>query len=277
MIHMIRRIVTIGLLCFGGLLTASVGSAQAQGLIWTLPPDGSEVRYEGTYSYVDRRPGSSVGEIDPWIKHLWIRSVGAKMAEYKGETVPCRWIEIKVVTGRVTEDGLDPGPAGARLYKILVPETAVVGKLVDDEQIPVSMIPIVVGYRKFGDGPVMSITSKVLQVYPLISLLQHYKQLKSETGQAENPGIRLGDVQAVEYTGEMKVESRRSRSHNTGVLWRSRDVPFGVAKWTVKILLEAKGEAESRSEFKPVSEITVEMQAHEIAENAQSELPLPSD
>ena len=76
--------------------------ASAQGVVCQLPPDGTWVRFEGTYTQSEIRPDSAEGKLDisPWIEKVWIKSVGAEMAEYRGELTACRWIEIKIDRGR---------------------------------------------------------------------------------------------------------------------------------------------------------------------------------
>ena len=84
-----------------GLNLGAAPRANAQGLIWKLPADGTWIRYEGTYQQIETR--SNTGGTDltiQWIQHLTIKSVGALEAEFEGKTVPCRWLEFKVQTGR---------------------------------------------------------------------------------------------------------------------------------------------------------------------------------
>jgi hypothetical protein len=263
-----RALPLLAVLC-GMCCAESIRPAKAQGLIWTLPADGSWVRYEGTYAYIERKEESAVESIEPWTKHLLIQSVGQEMREYRGKMVACRWIEIVVTTGRNTEDGLDPGPLGTRKYRVLVPESAVVGKLHDDDAIPVSMLPIVEGYRKFGDRPVQTIKSNVLQVYPVLSLLQHYQQWNGPAAEPTDPGVKLGPVQATQRGASLRIESRRFRSTSDAQLWHSQDVPFGLAKWKVTVLREEKDSVQPRSMFQAASEIIEEMEVHEIGNNAK--------
>ena len=265
----LRRVLLLLAVVCGLCCAEFIKPAAAQGLIWELPKDGSWVRYEGTYAFIDRNEESSVEDIEPWTKHLLIQSVGEEMREYEGKMVACQWIEIEVTTGRKTEDGLDPGPLGTRKYRVLVPKPAVVGKLIDDDTLPVSMLPIVEGFRKFGDLPVQAIKSNVLQVYPVLSLLQHYQQWDGDAAEPADPGVKLGPVQATERAASLKIESPRLRSTSTAQLWRSKDVPFGLAKWKVKVLSESKDIVQPRSEFQPVSEIVEEMEVHQVGDNAK--------
>ena len=265
----LRRALPLLAVLFGMCCAESIRPAEAQGLIWTLPADGSWVRYEGTYAYIERKEESAVESIEPWTKHLLIQSVGQEMREYRGKMVACRWIEIEVTTGRKTEDGLDPGPLGTRKYRVLAPESAVVGKLHDDDAIPVSMLTIVEGYRKFGDRPVQAIKSNVLQVYPVLSLLQHYEQWTGAAAEPTDPGVKLGPVTATQREASLKIESRRFRSTSKAQLWRSPDVPFGLAKWKVTVLREEKDNVQPRSEFQPVNEIVEAMEVYQVGDNAK--------
>ena len=103
-------------------LTNMFGSAfvAAQSLIFHLPADGTAVEYVGTLSQSngpdDQAPLS-------WMCELSIKSVGQEQAEFKGKLQPCRWLEIKSLTGKETAAGIDPGPVGARIYKVLVSRT----------------------------------------------------------------------------------------------------------------------------------------------------------
>ena len=68
----------------------------AQGLIFHLPEDGKAVEYEGTLTQAtgpdDQAPLT-------WTCELSIKSVGREEAEFEGKVQPCRWIEIKTLTG----------------------------------------------------------------------------------------------------------------------------------------------------------------------------------
>jgi len=269
-----RRLI-VGLALGCGLLFGFAHTVSAQGLIWNLPKDGTWVRYEGTYKQVEFRPNSAEGDLTiEWIRHLWIKSVGRETADYNGKPTPCRWIEIRVITGKPSEAGVDPGPIGGRIIKVLVPESRVIAATVDKDQIPVAYLPIVKGYSKVGDGEVRTIRAKALKVYPLISLVTYYKTL-SKIGTAEPLQIPLKEVTAQQYRGIFKMESPLERSNNQATLWTSKDVPFGLARWKVKVLLEAKDSVAPRSAFKPTTEMTVEMSAHAVGTDAQSDLVTP--
>jgi hypothetical protein len=94
-----RSFVAVALTAFA--LFSQIGALNAQGLIVRLPKDGSWVRYEGNVKQVEFRPEAPEGNIQmEWIQHLTIKSVGREQALYHGKQVPCRWVEIKIVTGK---------------------------------------------------------------------------------------------------------------------------------------------------------------------------------
>lgn len=259
-------------LAFVGLMTAA--EAQAQALIWSLPEDGSWVRYEGTYKQLVRRPNSTAGDLQlEWTRHLTIKSVGTTEESFNGQVQPCRWIEIKVVTGQVKEGLIDAGPGGTRVYKILVPEAAITGQVLDAEGILVSHIPVVRGLRKIGDEDPQPIESGVFDVYPLVSFLQHYRNLTAASDQADQLSIPpIGFVPATTWNGSLTMEGRSNRSTNKAQIWRSDDIPFGVAKWIVEDLREEKHPTQSRDLFRETMQVSIEMAAHETGIGAETEL-----
>ncbi|MFN9720612.1 MAG: hypothetical protein ACK58L_18085, partial [Planctomycetota bacterium] len=107
---------------------ASSEFASAQSLLFNLPEDGKMVEYEGEIV-------QSSGPDDPkpleWAYELIIKSVGQEQAEFEGKVQPCRWIEIKTVTGKAGAAGIDPGPVGARIFKVLIPESRIIGEWQD--------------------------------------------------------------------------------------------------------------------------------------------------
>jgi hypothetical protein len=256
----------------------------AQGLIWSLPEqEGTWVRYEGEYKQIEFRPGVATGDQTfNWRRNVTIKSLATpaehKSAMYRGKPVSCRWIEIKVETGKPGEQGLDTGPGGARLYKVLIPESRVFGTLVqnksvDADGIPVSFLPIIRGYRKLGNRKEEPIKTKVLQIYPAISLLKHYKVLRAETGEPENPELEaLGAINAIKWVGADTLQSRVSRSEHESEIWLSREVPFGLARWQVKVTRSRKRETDPRDDFVKRTETTVEMKAVAVGTDAKSEL-----
>ncbi len=247
-------------ICFAVLAASVAQSAEAQGLIWKLPEDGSWVRYEGSYKQVEARPDSTQGNLEiEWIRHVTIR-----------------WIEFKIQTGKIDQGAINTGTVGERIYKVLVPEDAVLGTISDREGLPVSYLPIVEGWRKTNDADPtpMQIKSGVLQVYPMISLIRHYKSMEEQTA-AETVPVGMNDVSAKVMRGSLEQESLTHRILHESTLYRSDEVPFGLARWTVKISSERKADVEPRTAFKFASEITVEMNAREIGTDAPSELVIP--
>ena len=249
-------------------------SCWAQGLIRSLPEDGSGVEYEGRVIQETVRPELEGGKKTvTWSHELSIKSVGREDAEYNGKVQPCRWIEIKVVTGTSEASGIDAGPAGGRIYKVLVPESRVIDASVDDEMIPNSVLPIVKGYRRFGEEQVEKISSRGLAVYPTLCLLANYEMptVVSRSESIESIGGRqLFDSRHLK--GEAVRERTDSRSTNVGEFWVSRDVPFGLAGWSVTVTQESKGSTEERAKFRHVSSVSSEMKVRDIVRAAESEL-----
>ena len=279
-----QMIIRMQVLLTLAFLLASPTILSAQGLIWSLPEqEGTWVRYEGEYKQVEFRPGVATGDQTfNWRRNVTIKALvtpdAHKTAMYRGKQVTCRWIEIKVETGKPGEQGLDTGPGGARLYKVLIPEARIFGTLinnnsVDADGIPVSFLPIIRGYRKLGNRKEEQIKTKVLQIYPAISLLKHYKAFRPETGQPEDPELAaLGAVNAIKWLGGEALQSRVSRSEHSSTIWLSREVPFGLARWNVKITRSRKRETDPREKFEKRTETTVEMKAVAVGTDAKSEL-----
>ncbi len=258
----------------GLFLTASV--SRAEGVIWDLPPDGSWIRLEGSYAQTEIRPDSATGklEIAPWIERLWIKSVGEEDAEYQGETVPCRWLEIKVERGREREGKIDTGLTGLEIYKVLVPTTKVLFESVDADGVPVSHLPIVKGYRKLGKAEPKALTEPALQLYPLAVMAGYYRDEQvEETG--VDPEVGLGAVKADKLHAAITIERRSSRTVQDSFIWRSKDVPFGIARYSAKITREIKDDRQSRDDFKPSSEVVIDLKAQESGNDAKSELAVP--
>ncbi|MFM9959670.1 MAG: hypothetical protein ACKV2Q_00385 [Planctomycetaceae bacterium] len=258
-----------------GLGCGAAPQAKAQGLIWRLPPDGTWIRYEGTYQQIEAR--SNTGGTDLtilWIQHLTIKSVGQQEVELDGKNVPCRWLEFKVQTGKKSEAGINPGPVGASIYKVLVPENRVIGKLTDDETIPVSFLPFVKGFRKDGEKPVEEMTGSVLQIFPKIALFRHFTTLEKD-GEPESLDLSVGAATAQKLKGKHEAENLQNHTVHEAELWRSDDVPFGLAQWSVKLTMERKGENDPRSAFKQVAQTLVDMKAQETGTDAKSEVETP--
>ncbi len=246
------------------------GSCSAQGLIFHLPEDGKSVEYEGILT-------QSTGPDDQaalsWTCELSIKSVGAEEAEFEGTKQMCRWIEIKTLTGKSSAAGIDPGPVGARIYKVLVPESKVIAGQTDADGIPNAMLPIVKGFRRLGEEAVKEIKTPALRTYPTITLLTNYQQLE-EIASADVPEVILQglNITARRMKGTTRMERTESRSTNEGEYWVSDSVPFGLARWIVTVTREEKPSAAPVAEFKPVNIVKIDMKLKNIRDNAESEL-----
>ncbi len=268
-------------------------ACEAQGLLWSLPPDGAWVRYQGDYTQLVRRPNSTEGDLSlEWRRYLTIKSVGQLDVSIAGEIepVPCRWIEIKVETGQVREGLIDAGPGGVRIYKLLVREDAIQGTLSHDipnvGNIFVSYIPLAQGtttqdgmqvdvgpgWRKLGELPAEQLEGEVFQLYPAVSLLRHYRDL-AEQANPQPVQTPLGDGLATEYEGTMQMETSARRSTNTAEIFRSDVVPFGLFRWTATTVTEKKVTVEPRDSFQETVQISEEMTLIEAyLEGAETEL-----
>lgn len=256
-----------------GLMAINASVVSAQGLIYNLPEDGTAVEYEGTITL-------SSGDQDPnpleWTSELSIKSVGREDAEFQGSVQPCRWIEIKVITGKSEAAGIDPGPVGSRIYKFLVPESKIVADRNDQDGIPNDVIPMVKGFRRLGENAIKEIRSPGLVMYPTICLLANYDNPET-IASSDIPEILAQGVSvtAKRMKGVAVQERPESRSTNTGEYWVSKDVPFGLARWVVSVTTEEKETTAARSEFRIVQTRQTDMKLKRIRQNAESELVTP--
>jgi hypothetical protein len=275
--------------CLLVLMLSAGQDALAQGLVWNLPPDGTQVRYEGTYEQTIRRPNSTEGDLTlSWRRNLLIKSVGQETVEYDLDgsgsidqvdawgldesAIACRWLEFRVDTGRVVEGIIDAGPGGIRIYKILVPEAAIRGQTDDSEGIFLSHLPIVEGYRKLGDQPTQEMESPVFQLYPVISLIRHFGELTEQPGTQPIDVGGVGTVTASAVKGEMATETGTSRSTNSAEIWHSPEMPFGVVQWSAEAINEQKNPTTPRSAFQESVVLTEELTAVEVSTGAESDL-----
>lgn len=270
-------------------------SAAAQGLVWSLPADGAWVLFQGEYTQTDigGRAADETNKKDvetTWNRELTIKSVGVEQAEYEGETTACRWIEFVLIDSKPDQDGRPvPGPAGKVIYKVLVPEKAILGKPHDDRGVFNEYLPIVRGVRKVGNLPETPLDGGVLQFYPALTLLMPYREYQSAG--SENPDSPLADS-ADKLTAELSIESRgvrlkpqeagdapllqipySTRVVNKATLWRTDSVPFGLAGWEVTQARSRKGTNAPRSDFVETSRVVSKMVARDSGTDAQSELP----
>lgn len=243
-------------------LSGSVPVACAQGLLWKLPEGGGAVHFQGDYV---QTLYSAADETEPtvikWIRDLEITCGATENVERDGRTVPCRRITFNLDTRKESVGDIEPSPTGPRVYEVLLPESAVIGTAADKNGIPVSHISILEGTRKIGDNAAEPIQAPALQIYPTISLLRHYQKLEPVSNEPEGLTIPFGSVSARQYQASETLESTTSRSVNDAKLWRSDDLPFGVAQWEVTIVRERKGVDEPRSAFRKASTIQVTMKA----------------
>ena len=261
------------------VMLLSPAETRAQGLIWNLPPDGTWVRYEGSYQQVIRRPESAQGDLTlQWQRNLEIKSVGQEEATHDLDndtemtTETCRWLEFKLQTGKVVEGIIDTGPGATRIYKVLVPESILIGELTDPEGIPYSYLPIVRGYRRLGDEAPQELTSNVLQIYPVLTLLRYFRNLEAGSAEesADVPGA--GAANATRYTGSLTTETTVSRSTSECDMLVSEQMPFGVVSWTATTVNEQKNPTEPRSTFEEVVVLTEELTAVEVRDDGETEL-----
>lgn len=249
-----------------------IGSADASGLIWKLPEDGTAATFRGTYTQLVRRTDATQQNVDlSWTRVLTIRSVGSEQASYRGEMQPCRWLEFEQTTGEIVGGQVETGPGGRILVKVLVPEKLVLATVADDGGIPVAFIPIAQGWKQVDDAEPMPLTAEAIDLTPSVTLLGYPRSLSAggEGGSVDVGTTRLATSQ---WTGSETMESSVRRTTSQTELWRSPDAPFGVAKWAVSIKLERKESTSSRSEFAPADEIREEMSLAEVTDGAVSKL-----
>lgn len=254
-------------LCF------SSGTATAQSVILRLPADGTWVRYEGTFAQKEARPDSALGELDipAWTEHVTVKSVGAVQAEYRGEMVPCRWIEIKVERGREADGKIQVGKTGLEIYKVLVPEAAVAEEPLVEPGIPVGFLPIIKGVRVIGAGEPQPLSEPALKLYPLALLFSYCRDMTVKE-QNVDPGTGLGAISTNLLAGTTTLERPSSQTVLTTEVWVSAEVPFGVAAWKAKIVRSIKDAQQPRDAFKKLAEVDVQLTARGTGENAQSEV-----
>jgi len=260
------------------LIVVGSSSVQAQGLLWRLPKqEGKWIRFEGTYKQTVHRPNNAEGDLNvEWTKHVTLKSLTKEEVEWRGTKQTGWWIEIKAVTGQVKEGIIDAGPGGLHIYKILVPEGAIQGKVNEEvapgREIYVSYIPIVKGFRKTGEEAAQPIASGNFDLYPVVSQLRHYRDLQSAGD--ETLQTPLGDAAGSLWKGTGTSENRTQRIATTAEIGRTDDEKFlfGVAKWTATVATEVKTSTAPRSEFQPRIEIAEQMNAIEAGEGAESEI-----
>lgn len=259
-------------LLFGCLAVAS--SANAQGLLWNLPESGTWVRYSGQYRQVTLRPQSEDGDLSlQWQRVLEIRCLNRVQAKYRGKEQPCVWLEFEIVTGQQVDGQLEAGPGAKRQYKILVPESVVLGKETLNADIPQGFIPIVEGYRQMGNGKVEPMPAKVFQIFPVLSQVSINENAKVVA--QEEVTVSSGTYQTDRIECSCAIENASSRTSNQTRLWVSEKAPFGPVKWTVRIDREEKNAVDKREQFQKHAEITVQMEAVQTGSDATSKIVTP--
>ncbi len=104
--------------------------------------------------------------------------------------------------------------------------------------------------------------------------MQLYRDL-APAGDAAELQLPIGNLSAQPFKGSQTTESTTRRTVNSAEVFRSDNVPFGVAKWTAKTTTEEKPATAVRTEFVVTNEITEEMSAFELIQGAESELITP--
>ncbi|HEX6986571.1 MAG TPA: hypothetical protein VF170_14410, partial [Planctomycetaceae bacterium] len=251
------------------VILVTAGPAAAQGLVWNLPEDGTEVVYGGTLTQTDIRPGGEEATMS-WDRQLVIRSVGTQDVTYRGEMVPGRWLEFELATGRATEQGIDPGPVGRRVYRVLVAEPAVTGKPADERGIPNAFLPIVEGYVQIADRPVQKLDSNAFETYPVLALLMNYKpnELRPEA-EGEAVDVPAGQFTATRYAAGATVESPSGKVDNAATFSVSPEMPLGLVRWNATVSRSTKDPNQPRDAYTQVSRIEEQMEARVINRNAR--------
>ena len=260
------------------LLALAARPVSAQGLLWRLPQEeGKWIRFEGTYKQTVHRPDNPAGDLNvEWAKHLTMKSLKKEEVEWRGMTGPAWWIEIKVVTGHVKEGIIDAGPGGVKIYKVLVPQAAIQGKVNEEvapgREVYVSYIPIVKGFRKVGEEAAQPIESGNFDLYPVVSQLRHYRDL--ESAGEETLQTPLGDAAGSLWKGTAVSENRTQRINTSAEIGRTDDPKFlfGVARWTATVATEEKISTAPRTDFQPRVEVVEAMSAIEGGDGAESEI-----
>lgn len=254
--------------------TLFAASANAQGLIFFLPEDGTGVEYEGEIVQEVIRDDIKAGkEAITKARVITIKSVGREDRDFEGTVQPCRWIEIKVVTGDAGEAGVDPGPVGARIYKLLVPENKIISTAEDSSGVPNVMFPIVEGFRRSGEAEVRQIKTKAISIYPTICQLINYPE-QNVVSAAATPSTKMTNTSfsARHIKGRLVMERRESRTTNEADYWVTQEVPFGLARWEVIVKQEKKESTATRQDFKEFSTTKSVMSVRRFLSNAESEL-----
>ena len=252
---------------------ACAAPAVAGGLVWNLPDPGAEARYEGEITQTLTGRDNQVTEIAR-LRRVTVRSLDPATGDFNGEQVPARWLEFVSETGTPGERGLDPGPAGRVIYKVLVPEAAVTGELEDESGVPYAFLPVLRGWRQIGDGEPAEI-GPAFRAYPTVCLLTEFEPddiLEQTAGSADVPA---GRFEGTRYRAKLVEESRVARVTHEANWLVSESLPFGPAGWEATVTREVKDALGDRGTFREASKTVSKMELVETASNARGELPLP--
>lgn len=250
--------------------------ASAQCLIFRLPEDGKGVEYKGKITYTTVRADIAEGKEEiTKDREISIRSVGVEDAMFEGAMQPCRWIEIKTITGTDDGAGIDPGPVGSRIYKVLVPESKILGTAVDADAIPNIVLPIVKGYRRTGETQVRPMKSQAIAFYPTICQLTNYPEPEVVAASEAPPAQGADQYPSKHLKGRKVMERPESRSTNEAHFWVSDQIPFGLAHWEVTVTQERKESTAPRDNYEEVSTTTCQMSIRRVLEVVQSDLIIP--
>lgn len=245
-----------------------------QGLLFYLPEDKTGIEYEGTIEQTTIRPDLAEGkEVMTKAREMSIKSVGREDAEFEGVMQPCRWIEIKVVTGDAGEAGIDPGPVGSRIYKVLVPESKIIDRPVDSQSVPNITVPIVRGFRRTGESSIQPLRTNALGIYPTVCQLMNYPE-PEVIAASEQPETKAANLSftAKHMRGQHVMESPESRSTNEGHFWVTQEAPFGLIRWEVVVTREKKETTATRDKFAEVETTRTTMSVKGVLTAAESEL-----
>ena len=248
-------------------------AARAGGLVWNLPAPGTEARYEGEITQTLTGRDNQTTEIAR-LRRVTVRSLEAETAEYRGEQVPARWLEFVAETGTPGERGLDPGPAGRVVYKILTPESAIAPDLTDERGVPRAFLPVLRGWRQVGDGEPAEL-GPAFRAYPAVCLLTEFEpdEILERTDDAAD--VPAGRFEGTRFRAKLVEESRTARVTHEANWLLSDAAPFGPAEWSATVVRETKDALADRDTFAESSRTVSKMELVEVADDARGELPLP--
>jgi hypothetical protein len=206
--------------------TALAQTARADGLIYQLPDDGAQVRY-------DTEITTSVGGQDVSSKgSVTISSVGAVLVDNE----KCRWIEIKMISN-------DDGQERLVIAKALIPEKHLgKGTSAGDHMIR--------GWVKVGDNEAQEIKDlKAPPALPLRVFLAGPPKDPGDLDEAEIDG-KLGKLGCAGVTGENEFELEDS---TVGIRFENRlheKAPFGLVTGNWKFEFKNNGQVALSGTFK---------------------------